>query len=59
MMIGKEVTPCRRAVIITLHHSLPNPISYDKNKTTYQYPMLYGPMVNDIWLHAVKNAQKV
>jgi len=54
MIIGKEVTPRRRAVIITLR-SLPNPISYAKIKVLTGIP---SSTANDIWRHAVENAQK-
>ncbi|PUU80427.1 hypothetical protein B9Z19DRAFT_1123611 [Tuber borchii] len=52
---GKEVTPRRRAWIITLR-SLPNPISKDKIKALIG---ISSSTVNDIWRHAVENARKI
>ena len=54
MIIGKEVTPRRRAVIIALR-SLPNPVSYVKIKELTSIPT---STANDIWRHAVENARK-
>jgi len=54
MIIGKELTPRRRAVIIALW-SLPNPLSYVKIKEVTGIPT---STVNHIWRHAVGKAQK-
>ena len=55
MIIGKEVTPRRRVVIITLL-SLLNLMRYQKIKELTGIPT---STLNNIWRHAVENARKV
>ena len=54
MLIGKEISPRRRAVIIAFR-SLPIPITFEKIREATGVAV---STANDIWQHAVKNARK-